>query len=96
MTSNMIKNNWTEIKGKIKEKWDKFNDIEIERVKENLELISEKIQSLYGYAKERADQEFKEFKVSIESFITDKDLPISEKVVPHKGTEPSKEISSIV
>ena len=78
MNGNEIKSNWTEIKEKIKSKWTKFNDNEIEAVKENLDSISDKIQSVYGYAKDRADQEFKEFKSTISAAFSEKDAPKTE------------------
>jgi uncharacterized protein YjbJ (UPF0337 family) len=50
----MIEKNWSEVKGKIKSKWDKINDEEIESVKSDLGQLSGKIQKAYGIAKERA------------------------------------------
>jgi uncharacterized protein YjbJ (UPF0337 family) len=54
--------NWSDIKEKIKEKWSKFTNEEIESFKENLDKIATKIQQVYGFAKERAEEEYKEFK----------------------------------
>jgi uncharacterized protein YjbJ (UPF0337 family) len=56
---------WIEIKGKIKAKWDKFSDDEIENLKGNLDPIVGKIQRSYGYDKDIAEIEFSEFKASL-------------------------------
>lgn len=65
MNTNTTSGNWNEIKDKIKSKWSKFSDNEIETFKDNLEQLSTKIQTTYGYAKERADREFKDFKETL-------------------------------
>jgi len=79
MNPNMIKNmneksnqrvnekNWPELKAKIKAKWSKMSDSDIEGFRTDLSLISEKIQKTYGFTKENADRQFKEFEASIQS-----------------------------
>ena len=63
------KTNWTELKGKIKSKWDKFSDEEIESFKADLSLLTGKIEKVYGVAKEHADRQYDEFKKSVRSLI---------------------------
>lgn len=63
----IIQNDWTDLKLKIKNKWNKLTDEEIEICKDNLESISSKIQLVYGYAKEKAEKEYEDFKSSIDS-----------------------------
>lgn len=57
---------WPEIRGKIKQKWDKLVDIDVDGFKGNMHLISEKLQKAYGYTKDKADQEYAEFKKTLE------------------------------
>ncbi len=65
MNKDIAKGSWTETKGKIKAKWAKLTENEIEELKGNLENLVGKVQKTYGYAKEKAEQEFKDFKASI-------------------------------
>lgn len=62
MNSTSTPAEWTQIKGKISSKWSKFADSDIEKFKDNMEAISDKIQKTYGHSKEKADQEYSDFK----------------------------------
>ncbi len=64
-TPDAIKDDWTEIKGKIKAKFEKLSDETIDSMKGNLDLLSAKLQSAYGYAREQADKEFQTFKATL-------------------------------
>lgn len=70
-----IETNWTEIKGKIKAKWGKFSDAELESFKSDLNQISDKIHTSYGIAKDQAQHQFEEFKKSVQS-LTDPEMHI--------------------
>ena len=65
MNNDIFKGNWAEIKGKIKSKWGKLTEDEIETLKGNLDQITGKIQKAYGYAKEQAETEYQSFKQSL-------------------------------
>ncbi len=67
MNTEMTQGVWNEIKGKIKAKWGKLTDDDVETVKGNLDQLTGKLQKTYGYAKEKADSEYKEFSKSIAS-----------------------------
>lgn len=60
-----IKDDWTEMKSKIKTRWGKFTDESLESLKGNMDQLSGKLQQLYGYAKEQADREYTEFKAGL-------------------------------
>jgi uncharacterized protein YjbJ (UPF0337 family) len=62
MNSSTFQGNWSELKGKIKTQWAKFNDDDLETLKGNLDQLSGKIQKVYGYGKEQAEREYNEFK----------------------------------
>ena len=57
---------WTSVTNKIKHKWKKFEDSDIESMKGNLDMLSDKLQSLYSYPKTKADSEMKEFRATLE------------------------------
>ncbi len=61
MNKDQIAGEWKSIKGKIKEKWGKLTDDEITQINGKREQLVGKLQSKYGYAKEKAEQEIKDF-----------------------------------
>ncbi len=65
MNKDTTQGNWTVIKGKIKAKWGKLTDNDIEEAKGNLEVLAGKVQKNYGYAKEKAEKEYSDFKKSL-------------------------------
>lgn len=69
MNTKTIESNWTELKGKIKAKWGKFSDEEIEAVKGDFDKLAVGIQTIYGIAKEHADRQYLEFKKSVHTLI---------------------------
>jgi uncharacterized protein YjbJ (UPF0337 family) len=62
MNKDIGEGNWKELKGKIRAKWGKLTDDEIETLKGNLDQLTAKIQKTYGLAKDKAEAEFKAFK----------------------------------
>jgi hypothetical protein len=66
MDTNLIEKNWLELKGKIKIQWSKFNDEEVEALKDDLSLIPWKIQKVYGVAIDLAEAQYQEFKKSVQ------------------------------
>jgi uncharacterized protein YjbJ (UPF0337 family) len=60
---------WNDLKGKIKEKWDKFSDDEIDTLKDDLSTAVTLLQKVYGYAKEQAQEEYEEFKKSLRKVV---------------------------
>lgn len=53
---------WNDIKGRVKAKFNKLSEDSIDAAKGNYELLSTKVQSAYGYAKEQAEKELVGFK----------------------------------
>ncbi len=58
---------WADTKAKIKAKWSKFSDTELDGFKDNLDKLSTQIQKTYGIAKEQAEKDYKDFKKSLET-----------------------------
>ena len=69
MNAKQAVKNWSELKGKIHSKWTKFSSDEVDSVKNDLSLISAKVQKTYGIAKELADKQVAEFKASVSTLI---------------------------
>lgn len=69
MNTNKTQMEWTEIRGLIKQKWSKLAEADIEGLKGNMSLISDKLQKLYGYTKDKAEQEYTDFKKTLEPAV---------------------------
>ena len=61
MNTDTLKGNWTQLKGKIKEKWGKLTDDDLTVIEGKSEQLAGKIQERYGYAKEKAQKEAEDF-----------------------------------
>lgn len=57
MNKQILKGNWNEAKGKIKEKWGELTDDEVNRVSGEVDQLIGVLQKRYGYSREEAEQE---------------------------------------
>ncbi|MBA3602941.1 MAG: CsbD family protein [Parachlamydiaceae bacterium] len=64
MNKEIFDGKWHEVKGKIKEKWGKLTDDDLTEIDGKKEALLGKLQSRYGYAKERAEKELEEYEHS--------------------------------
>lgn len=64
MNKDIFQGNWSEFKGKIKEKWGKFTNDDLTEINGQKEKLFGKLQSLYGYSKEKAEKELSELEQS--------------------------------
>jgi uncharacterized protein YjbJ (UPF0337 family) len=61
MNEDVLKGKWKEILGGVKEKWGKLTDDDLTQVEGNKEKLLGLLQKKYGYAKDKAEQEYKDF-----------------------------------
>ncbi len=61
MNEDIIKGKWKEVKGGIKEKWGKLTDNDITQIEGKQDKLLGLLQQRYGYSKEKAEQEYKQF-----------------------------------
>ena len=61
MDKEQFEGKWHEYKGKIKEKWGKLTDDDLTEIRGKKEALIGKIQSRYGYTKEKVEKELSEF-----------------------------------
>jgi len=73
MNSDTLKGQWHQVKGEIKNQWGKLTDDDISSIEGNGEKLVGKLQERYGYAKDRAQQEFDNFKSAAQDFANDTD-----------------------
>ncbi len=61
MNKDILKGKWKEIKGAAKEKWGKLTDDDLTEIEGQEEKLLGLLQKRYGYAKDMAEKEYKEF-----------------------------------
>lgn len=61
MNKDIIEGKWHEVKGKLKQQWGKITDDDVLKMKGNYEELCGVIQERYGYQKDKAEKEVKDF-----------------------------------
>jgi uncharacterized protein YjbJ (UPF0337 family) len=61
MNWDTIKGEWTQLKGKVREKWGKLTDNDLETIAGKKDQLIGKLQQRYGYDKEAAEKEVDNF-----------------------------------
>ncbi|EJF32020.1 CsbD family protein [Enterobacter sp. Ap-916] len=61
MNKDEIGGNWKQFKGTIKEKWGKLTDDDMTVIEGKRDQLVGKIQERYGYAKDQAEKEVKDW-----------------------------------
>lgn len=61
MDKNIFKGEWNQVKGKIKEKWGKLTDDDLTQISGKRDQLLGTLQKRYGYAKDRAEEDIKQF-----------------------------------
>ena len=61
MGSDLLKGQWKQLKGSIKEKWGELTDDEVDEVKGETQQLVGLLQEKYGYTKEKAEAEIADF-----------------------------------
>ncbi len=65
MNQDLGYQDWRELKVKIKNKFVRFNDLEIDRLHNHMDKLTNLIKRVYNYSQERAEQESHSFKSSL-------------------------------
>jgi uncharacterized protein YjbJ (UPF0337 family) len=61
MNTDQLKGNWKQLEGKVKAKWGKLTDDDLQVIEGKREELSGRIQERYGCAKEQAEKELADF-----------------------------------
>lgn len=61
MNQDIIKGQWHEIKGKLKQQWGKLTDDDVTKMQGTFEELSGVLQKKYGYQKDQAEKEINSF-----------------------------------
>ena len=73
MNADSFKGQWHQLKGEVKTQWGKLTDSDLDQIEGQSEKLIGKIQERYGYAKDRAEEEFANFKAASDKFADDTD-----------------------
>ena len=57
MNDDVLKGRWTQLKGRIREKWGKLTDDDLDQVQGRSEQLVGKVQERYGLAKDEAQRQ---------------------------------------
>ena len=57
MNRDTIEGNWKQVKGKVKDRWGKLTDDELDRVEGNYDILCGKIQKAYGLSREEVERD---------------------------------------
>lgn len=74
MNKNTLHGDWNIIKGKIKQQWGKLTDNEIDEVSGNMDELVGKVEKSYGLSKERAKEQYDEFRRTLNDSPADEDF----------------------
>jgi uncharacterized protein YjbJ (UPF0337 family) len=61
MNWDTVSGQWKQLKGKVRERWGKLTDDEVDQIGGKKDQLVGKIQERYGYAKDQAEKEVNEF-----------------------------------
>jgi uncharacterized protein YjbJ (UPF0337 family) len=61
MNRDQMQGNWKQLSGKVREKWGKLTDNDLEMINGQQEQLIGKIQERYGIVREEAEKQVKDF-----------------------------------
>jgi len=61
MNEDILKGKWHEMKGEVKKQWGKLTDDDLKTISGEKEKLVGALQAKYGYAKDKAEDEYKAF-----------------------------------
>jgi uncharacterized protein YjbJ (UPF0337 family) len=61
MNTTRLKGDWRQLKGKVKERWGKLTDDDLQRIEGQRDQLAGTLESRYGLAKEEAEKQVKDF-----------------------------------
>jgi uncharacterized protein YjbJ (UPF0337 family) len=61
MNTEYTRGNFQRIKGRIKHQWGRLTEEEIEKVAGNVEILASKLQECYGWEREEAERQVRDF-----------------------------------
>jgi uncharacterized protein YjbJ (UPF0337 family) len=69
MNWDRIKGNWVEFKGKVRERWGKLTDDDLDVIAGKREQLIGVLQQRYGYAKDSLERELRDFERELDKTV---------------------------
>jgi len=66
MNADTLKGQWHQVKGEVKTQWGKLTDSDLDQIAGQSEKLIGVIQERYGYARDRAEQEVRNFQAEMD------------------------------
>jgi uncharacterized protein YjbJ (UPF0337 family) len=63
MNQDVLKGQWTQLRGKVREKWGKLTNDDVDQIQGRAEQLIGKIQERYGIARAEAERQLKEWQI---------------------------------
>jgi uncharacterized protein YjbJ (UPF0337 family) len=60
MNRDIIEGNWKQVKGRIKSRWGRLTDDDLDQIEGDYEMLCGRIQKAYGLSRKEAEQKLKE------------------------------------
>jgi uncharacterized protein YjbJ (UPF0337 family) len=73
MNDDVLKGQWKQLRGRIREKWGQLTDDELDMIQGRKDILVGKIQERYGYTRDEAAQE-------VDRFLRDTDYDTSSRL----------------
>jgi uncharacterized protein YjbJ (UPF0337 family) len=61
MNEDILKGQWTQLKGRVRQEWGRFTNDDVARIDGNREILLGRLQELYGRTREEAEEEVEQF-----------------------------------
>ena len=61
MNKDTLQGKWKEMKGRVKEQWGRLTDDDLDKIEGKSEQLTGLLQQRYGYAREKAEEEYNRF-----------------------------------
>jgi uncharacterized protein YjbJ (UPF0337 family) len=63
MNEDTLRGQWTQLKGKVREKWGKLTNDDLDQIQGRAQQLVGRIQERYGIARDEAERQVKEWEV---------------------------------
>ena len=77
MNWDRVEGNWKQFKGKVRERWGKLTDDDLDVIGGNRQQLVGKIQERYGIAQDRAEEQLRTFEKEREHEFDEVEVPVS-------------------
>jgi uncharacterized protein YjbJ (UPF0337 family) len=61
MNEDILKGQWTQLKGRVRQEWGRFTNDDVARIDGDREILLGRLQELYGRTREEAEEELEQF-----------------------------------